>query len=186
MPPVGRRTLRSALGVASAACILLTGLLAQNEKPVPPAPPGDSDTVLRQLLTEVRHLRLAIQRSTLLGTRFQVAIERLRIQQAHVDGLGRELADLRGSISGQESELARMVERRKSAEEEMAQAMRPERAEMENNVRLLKAASTSFEREIQENRAREADLAVRVQSGQVRLDELERDLERLMKELQDQ
>jgi hypothetical protein len=52
---------------------------------------GDRDKTLQQLLTEVRELRLAVQRATVNNTRFQMLIERMRIEQARVDAIGRQL-----------------------------------------------------------------------------------------------
>ena len=187
MPPVGRRIGRSLLRLAAGACILSTALIAQDEKkPGPSPPPGESEPVLRQLLAEVRQLRLALQQSALLSTRFQLAIERMRLQQAHVLALNRELSDLRETIPAKETELSSLVERRKTMEEELGQAVGPERAGMEASVRILKAATGSLEHEIQEARAREADLAVRVQNEQIRLEELDGDLDTLRKELREQ
>jgi len=186
MSPVGRSIFRCLLGLAACACILSATLLAQDGRPVQSPPPGDSDPVLRQLLTEVRELRLALQRSAILNTRFQLAIERMRIQQAHVDGLNRELGGIRESIPPKETELSNMVEQRKRAEEELEQAAGPNREEVEAHVRLLKAAAASLEREIQEARTRMADVAARVQNEQIRLNELDGDLEALTKELREQ
>ncbi len=141
--------------------------------------------MLGQLLSEVRQLRLALQRSTFLSTRFQVAIERLRIQQGHVDEMNRELSGLRENTAQKESDLSSLVERRKSLEEQLDQVAGPDRTEMETNIRLLKAAAASKEKENQESRAREADLAARLRSDQARLEDLDRDLDALTKELKE-
>ena len=133
----GRWTVCCLLGLAASACFFPSAVLAQEEKPASTVPPGEEDPVLRQLLAEVRQLRLALQRMTLLSTRFQVAIERMRIQQSHVDGLDRELAGLRENISAKQSELDGLVERRKSAEAELERTADPERGEMEANLRHL-------------------------------------------------
>jgi len=187
MTPVGHRICRSLLGFAAGACILSTVLFAQNEtRPGSSPPTADSEPVLRQLLAEVRQLRLALQQSALLNTRFQLAIERMRLQQAHVLALNRELSDLRETIPTKETELGNLVERRKSAEEELGGAVGPERAGLEATVRILKAATTSLEHEIQEARSRETDLATRLQNEQIRLEELDGDLDTLTKELKEQ
>jgi len=66
-----------------------TRTLAQTDKPGESAK-GDGDQTLKQLLTEVRELRLAVQRATIGNTRFQMVIERVRVQQAHVDAVSRQ------------------------------------------------------------------------------------------------
>ena len=56
----------------------------------------DSDPrVLQSLLTEVQQLRVAIERSTLLGTRTQLVISKLQMQETRASQLSRELANLR-------------------------------------------------------------------------------------------
>jgi predicted nucleic acid-binding Zn-ribbon protein len=186
MSPAGHRIYRGLLGFAAGACILSTTLLAQNQtRPGSSPPAADSEPVLRQLLAEVHQLRLALQQSALLSTRFQLAIERMRLQQTHVLALNRELSDLRETIPAKETELGNLVERRKSAEEEMGRAVGTEREGLEATVRILKAATASLDHEIQEARTRETDLAARLQNEQSRLEALDRDLDDLTKELKD-
>src|SRR2546425_683989 len=57
------------------------------------------DQTLKQLLTEVRELRLAVQRATVSNTRFQMLIERMRVQQTHVDALSRQLESLHSQVA---------------------------------------------------------------------------------------
>ena len=60
---------------------------------------GDRDQTLKQLLTEVRELRLAVQRATVNNTRFQMLIERVRVQQAHVDALSHQLENVHSQVA---------------------------------------------------------------------------------------
>jgi len=186
MSLAGRWTVCCLLSLAAGACLFPNALLAQDERPAPTVSPGEEDPVLRQLLVEVRQLRLALQRMTLLSTRFQMVIVRMRIQQSHVDGLNREMSGLRENISAKQTELDGLVERRKSAEEELERTAGPESGEMETNVRHLKVAAASLEREVQEYREREADLAVQLQIEQSRLDDLDDDLAALTRELKEE
>src|SRR5690242_5528360 len=48
---------------------------------------------LQALLSEVRELRLAIERSTLLGTRAQIALSRLQTQEEKAARLSQQLAE---------------------------------------------------------------------------------------------
>lgn len=186
MSPVIRRIRRSLFGPVVGACILSTALHAQDEKNPGPSPPsGESEQVLRQLLAEVHQLRLALQQSALLNIRSQPAIERMRLQQAHVLAIKRELSDLRQTVSSRETELGNLVERRKSLEDELGQVVGAERAGLEASLRILKAATAALEHEIQEAPIREADLVGSLQTEQIRLDAANRALQDLSKELQD-
>src|SRR5258705_7350643 len=68
--------------------------------------------VLQTLLSEVQQLRVAIERSTLLGARTQLAISQLQLQESRSERLSRELTALRDSTSqleGQKSRLSQGV-----------------------------------------------------------------------------
>jgi hypothetical protein len=54
---------------------------------------------LSSLMTEVHELRLAIERSTLLGARTQIAIQRLQTQEARVTSSAKALEDARKELS---------------------------------------------------------------------------------------
>jgi hypothetical protein len=68
-----------------------TTALAQTNQPSELAQ-GDHDQTLRQLLTEVRELRLAVQRATVNNSRFQMLIER--------NELNRQLEALMSELKG--------------------------------------------------------------------------------------
>ncbi len=76
-------TLGCALCLVTFCYISPASARAQNNKPTE-STQGDRDQTLKQLLTEVRELRLTVQRATVNNTRFQMLIERVRVQQAHV------------------------------------------------------------------------------------------------------
>src|SRR5260370_20507672 len=86
------------LCLAGFLCLWPTNVLAQSEKPAESAQP-DRDQTLRQLLTEVHELRLAVQWATVNNTRFQMLIERVRVQQAHLDSLSRQLETVHSEVA---------------------------------------------------------------------------------------
>src|SRR5712692_11820915 len=89
--------LASLLCLVGFLCLLPTNVSAQSEKPASAQP--DCDQTLRQLLTEVHELRLAVQRATVNNTRFQMLIERVRVQQTHVDSLSRQLEHVHSHVA---------------------------------------------------------------------------------------
>src|SRR5260370_31586003 len=75
-------------------CLLIIGipLVAFGQQP------GTTDSIqdkgtLQALLTEVRQLRLALERSTSVVPRIQLAFQRLQLQQDRVDRLSKQLQD---------------------------------------------------------------------------------------------
>jgi len=74
-----RFMLASILGVVTFCFVYPTGAQAQTNKPGE-STQGDRDQTLKQLLAEVRELRLTVQRATVSNTRFQMLIERVIVQ----------------------------------------------------------------------------------------------------------
>src|SRR5579863_6289449 len=70
---------------------------AQNTSPDP--------QTLQALLTEVHQLRLALERSSQIAPRIQIAVERLKLQQDQVARTGRELEELRRDMDARRSDL---------------------------------------------------------------------------------
>ena len=89
-------TLGVALGLVMLCSVSPVRAQAQTNKP---ADSAQADQTLKQLLTEVRELRLAVQRATVSNTRFQMLIERMRVQQTHVDALSRQLESLHSQVA---------------------------------------------------------------------------------------
>src|SRR5713101_4720018 len=89
---------------------------AQSNKPAE-STQGDRDQTLKQLLTEVRELRLTVQRATVSSTRFQMLIERVRVQQAHVDALSRQLENIHSQAAEMKAAKPQMEQQIKNAED---------------------------------------------------------------------
>jgi hypothetical protein len=79
----------------------------------PPPKPGslNQDKVMQELLSEVRQLRLAIQRTSVNAYRGQVMLERLKLQQGQVNRMAQELEAVRNHINDLRS--ARVVLKQK-------------------------------------------------------------------------
>lgn len=113
-----------------------------------------------------------------------MGIERLRIQQEHVDGIQRELDEVRKEISNLESAQRNATDRLKEWEERAKLETGAERDSVEQELKQTKLATTSIEREMQALRARESDLAIRLEEGRSRLGELNDQLDSLKAELE--
>src|SRR5437870_4872663 len=69
--------------------------------------PSESQT-MQTLLSEVRQLRLALERSTLIGPRIQILVERLKLQQDHITRISRQLEDIHREMDQRRSDQQRM------------------------------------------------------------------------------
>ena len=83
--------------------VLLGGLLipVTLEAQAPVADP------IRELLTEVRALRLAMERSATVGARIQLLVARVQMQEQRIAELSRRAATLRDDIAKVNTEIAR-------------------------------------------------------------------------------
>jgi hypothetical protein len=109
-------TLAFVLCLVTFCCVSPTRAQAQTNKPAE-STQGDRDQTLKQLLTEVRELRLAVQRATVSNTRSQMLIERVRVQQAHVDALSRQLENIHSQVADMKAAKPQMEQQIKDAED---------------------------------------------------------------------
>src|SRR5205807_2468399 len=141
----------------------------------------DHDQTLKQLLTEVRELRLAVQRATVSNTRFQMLIERVRVQQAHVDGLSRQLENLHSQVAEFKATKPQMEQQIKDAEELLDRTPDPSaHADLESRIKGGKANLVRLAQEDERLRNRETALDTEWQDAQAKLNELNGQMDALM------
>ena len=167
-----------------ALCLISSSeTLAQSNKSAEPVQ-GDRDQTLKQLLVEVHELRMAVQRATFSNTRFQMLIERVRVEQTHVDVFRRDRESMRSQISEMQSAKPRMEQQIKEAEDGLDRVTDPNvRADMESRIKTLKAEFGRIAPEEERLRNREAALDSELQTSQAKLNELNNQLDALISEL---
>lgn len=147
---------------------------------------GQSDSqTIKALLDEVRQLRLVLQRNSLATYRAQVTLERLKFQQARVDQLFKEQADLQNRIKEVERNLPVLSNQAGELEKLLAVAATPtERNEREMMIRAIKGELENEKQRLQDWRKREPQIAARLQTEQAKLAELNDNLDKLERELE--
>jgi len=156
---------------------------AQTNKPADSAQ-GDRDQTLKQLLSEVRELRLAVQRATVSNTRFQMLIERVRVQQAHADALSRQLESVRSQVAEFKATKPQMEQQIKDAEDLLDRTPDPSaHADLESQIKGGKANLVRLAQEDERLRNRETALDTELQGAQAKLNELNGQMDALMSEL---
>jgi chromosome segregation ATPase len=134
---------------------------------------NDSKT-LETLLGEVRELRLAIERSTLLGTRAQLALGELQLQDAAAARAGQQYNDVKSAGIGSALHVTELTDRVKRLEEQRAApewSSQQKHDDIENMIRQTKSElemATSYE---QQRSAREAELATQLRNAQAQADD---------------
>ena len=176
-------TLGCVLGLVTLCFVSPTRTLAQTNKPADPVQ-GDRDQTLRQLLTEVRELRLAVQRATVNNTRFQMLIERVRVQQAHVEALSRQLESIHSQVTDMRTAKPQMEQQIKDAEDLLDRtAELNAHADLESRIKAAKGNLARLTQEEERLRNREAAIDTELQTAQAKLNELNGQLDALMTEL---
>jgi chromosome segregation ATPase len=182
MSLIKRLTFASALGLLTLCFAASSRTVAQTNKPE--SAKGDNDQALKQLLTEVRELRLAVQRATVSNTRFQMLIERVRVQQAHVDALSRQLENLHSQVAEMKAAKPQMEQQIKDAEDLLDRT--PDlnaHADLESRIKGGKANLARLTQEGERLSNRETALDTELQASQAKLNELNSQLDSLMSEL---
>ena len=160
--------------------VLLGGLLipVALEAQAPVADP------IRELLTEVRALRIAMERSATVGARIQLLVARVQMQEQRIAELSRRAAAVRDEISKVDAVIAVTIDNVKGSEVMAEKATSPEiRREMEAQVEYYKTQLRTPEKRRQELLNEESLLSQQMAADHVlwsdvnnQLDELERSL----------
>ena len=137
-------------------------------------PPPEAQT-LSTLLTEVRQLRQAIERSTLLGARTQLAVLMLQTQETRTARMAEDLEKIRRELAQSEttrSGLAEQVKRMESAAGDLSTPP-PDRANLEREAKMIKPQLETMLLQGGLLRAREAEATSQLQMERERLTQLQ-------------
>jgi DNA repair exonuclease SbcCD ATPase subunit len=149
----------------------------------PQAASADPQT-LQNLLSEVRQLRIVLERSAAIAPRIQIAVERLKLQQEQVARTSRELSDLRDRLDHSRSEFSRIQQRAQSLEaSETQETDASKRHDLDEALKMTKLDGEQTEKSTQQMQAHESELAGQLQSEQSRLTELNDRLDQIERAL---
>jgi chromosome segregation ATPase len=143
-----------------------------------------SDDPIRELLSEVRLLRQALERAATTGTRIQLLVARVQLQEQRISDLSRRLDSVRAELRDLDRGIAPMSEQMAAFEESISTTENAnERQAAEQQVAMFKAQVAAMERRRQELTSDEAFLAQQLSTEQnrwagfnERLEQLERSL----------
>ena len=174
-------SLTKALPVSVALIFLSAAARGQS-----PAQPSDTQ-VLQALLGEVRQLRISLERATIVSTRMQMALQRMRLQEERVTRVSQQLEETRKTIGEFESEKPRIAERIKDVEEHARQTADPmARGQMEADYKGMKTHLEQVNVLQEQRRAREGELASQLLAEQAKLNELNDRLNQMERALEPQ
>jgi len=136
------------------------------------APASDVQT-LQTLLAEVHQLRIALEHSTQIAPRIQIAIERVKLQQEQVAGVARQLDDLRRELDRNREAQQKRQQRLEQVSSAASSTADPQqRKDFDAVLSEVKLQAEQAEKSLQQMQVREGELASQLQSKQARLTEL--------------
>jgi len=154
---------------------------------------ADTGKVTEALISEIQQLRLAIERSTLLNARTQLAISQFQLQETSVARLTSQLNDVRTQapgLNGQRTRLTNMIEHFEQQRTMPEYASGPKKEELEAQIRQFKGEMEQANAMEISRSAREGELAAALQAAQAqiaasraRIDEMERALDAAIQQL---
>jgi hypothetical protein len=145
---------------------------------------SEEEKVLKAMLEEIRQLRLEMQRANAVSQQLLITLERTRIEQIRVDTLGRSLQTVqRHLIEATETE-SRIAVELKESEERMAGADSDAKMILESQTKEMKAQLSTLRRQQEEIRSRERQLNAEWQTAQARLNELNAQLDSMIRQVQ--
>lgn len=162
------------------ALVVCFGLLL----PAAPRAQGSAVDPIRELLAEVRALRLAMERSATVGARIQLLVARVQLQEQRIAELSRRVGAVRDELSTVEAAIASTTDDVKRTESAIERTNSPEmRREMEGQLEYHKAKLRNPEKRRQDLLNEESLLSQQMAADQGRwsdvnsqLDDLERSL----------
>jgi len=181
MSLIKRLGLGFSAGLIAVVCLGAISAAAQTVKPAEAV--AENDQTLRQLLTEVRELRMALERATITNTQFQMLIERLKVQQTQVDLLDRQVAGFRSQLVKLKAEKAETDDQIKELESALAGSSGDEHAAIEEALKEIRRSLESQTAKESQQLQAEADSTTRLQLEQNKLTDINNQLDLLLRTL---
>jgi len=165
--------------------LFVLGLLLSSAACYGQTTPGDSQT-LQALLSEVRQLRQDLQTTTIAAQRAQILLYRLQGQEAAVARASQRLDEAREKLAGIQAQRKYLATDVKRHEDFISNTENPptQRKEFEERLPHLKSELESTENLEQQEQSREMDAEQHLRSEEVRLSDLQDQLDRLDKALE--
>jgi hypothetical protein len=153
-------------------CLLLS-LPMQAEQAAASSEPSHAQE-LQAVCSELRQLRLAIERATSVHTRMEITLQRMQLQQGQVNRISAALESVHGEIARAEREQAQTASYLLDLESRLEREQDPTRQrQMREEQRHLKTVILEERSHaLQDLRSREAEMTSSLQNEQTKLNDL--------------
>jgi chromosome segregation ATPase len=138
---------------------------------------SNQEQIVQEILSEVRQLRVEVQRLKASAYQTQVVIERLRLQQEQVNRLTRELGEVRERISEAKTRQVKMDGMLEEAEKQMKAGVTPQ-----SELKRISGEIEELKQREERLTEQEAQLSAELDAERVKLITLNRRLDELGQE----
>lgn len=145
----------------------------------------DEKQILKAVLEEIRQLRLEAQRAHTFSHRLVVTLERVRFEQSRIDSLARSAQTLRRQVEEIQATRARIETEIKESEGRLPSVPDSDtKLVLESQIKEMKTRLNALTREEEQIRNREVELNADLQGSQTKLNDLNSQLDSMMRQLQ--
>jgi hypothetical protein len=162
-------------------CLLVTVLLVA--VPSIASAQARADDPIRELLSEVRLLRQALERAATVGTRIQLLVARVQLQEQRIGDLSRRLDSVRAELRDVEREATALAPQVVAMQQTTQTEDLDERQAAEQAAAMLNSQVETLDRRRQELTGEEGLLAQQIAAEQGRWTEFNNRLEQLERSL---
>jgi chromosome segregation ATPase len=158
-----------------------SGMSARPEvSPQPAAAQSQEARTTAQLLQEVRELRAAIERMTVAGTRAQLLLGRLQMQEQRMTSLSRQLQETRTKLASIQRERQSQAQRIEQFTEGLDHTLTAEqRLDMESALKMTKQMVVQLDQQVSALQIEDLGVGQALSTEQARWLELNAKLEEL-------
>lgn len=143
-----------------------------------------SEQVLREILAEIKQLRLVVAKTNASQVRFQITFDQHKAQQARVDSMTREMESLKNQLTTSVQFRANNEEMIKTVEDRLQQAADPrQRQTLERQVQQIKRNLETQDQREKRMKERQTNLEMQMPAEQIKLDQLNFEMERIKQDL---
>jgi hypothetical protein len=176
-----RAVSKSACAWVVAALLGSTLMFAQEPRPAS-TPAGEA--AIQALVSEIRELRMSLERSNFLMLRFQAALQANQIHSDRLKELSQQLDSVKTQLSQIDGERTMLTEEIKNADRDLANSDPSARRQAEQQVAQLRAVSEGVVRKEADLRSRESMLVAEIQRETTQMEDWRRWLQQFEQYLQ--
>ena len=145
-----------------------------------------NEQILREILSEIKQLRLVIATTNVNQLRFQMTFDQYKAQQSRVDSMNREMESIKNQLTATAGNPLRSnsEEMIRTSEERLQQTTDPRvRQNLERQIQQLKRNFEMQDQREKRMKERQTTLEMQIPVEQVKLDQLNAEMERIKQDI---